>query len=236
MKEIENLIESAIPDFINRDNTLKLDDKIVIEIAKKLSENINSDMIIKALISEAISCFRNKLHDLMVKTDDVDHIIVLSDYSLLNQLDIKNITDKIESIMTLSNFDTIITGSSIASNIQDSVDFEFKTTGSVGYEPHNTFYSVGSIFDIPLYIDPYLKWRDTRMFFIESVKYNIGDIKIIEHDDHHFQPKVKLEVDIKLDFKNCKVLHVLENGSDEHKQFISENRNRKIDEITKYDF
>lgn len=233
-------IISNIPSFLNLNEELKTSDKIGFEIAKKIGESINDDLIKHLLISESMQQIMKKLREHIESNSELDHIILDTDMSIMKQLDIEKLIDRCESILSLSNFDNIISSSSIASNLSDSLRFEFEIqTGSMLNNMGSTYKSgVLNLLGvkIPNWVDPYLRWNDTRMFFLECCEFNIDNIKIEEKDDHKLAPKVILSADFGLSVKKSKTLKVIVKDSEEHQEFIRECREKKIDDIIKYDF
>lgn len=233
-------IISNMPSFFKLNESLETLEKIELEIARKIDESINSDLIKHLLISEARQQIMKKLMAYIESNSELDHIILDTDMSIMKQLDIEKLIDRCESILSLSNFDNIISSSSIASNLSDSLRFEFEIqTGSMSNNM-GIAYKSGVLnllgVKIPNWVDPYLRWNDTRMFFIECCEFNIDNIKIEEKDDHKLAPKVILSADFGLSVKKSKTLKVIVKDSEEHQEFIRECREKKIDDIIKYDF
>lgn len=233
-------IISNMPSFFKLNESLETLEKIELEIARKIDESINSDLIKHLLISEARQQIMKKLMAYIESNSELDHIILDTDMSIMKQLDIEKLIDRCESILSLSNFDNIISSSSIASNLSDSLRFEFEIqTGSMSNNM-DIAYESGVLnllgVKIPSWVDPYLRWNDTRMFFIECCEFNIDNIKIEEKDDHKLAPKVILSADFGLSVKKSKTLKVIVKDSEEHQEFIRECREKKIDDIIKYDF
>jgi hypothetical protein len=171
---------------------------------------------------------------------ELDHIILDTDMSIMQQLEIEKLIDKCESILSLSNFDNIISSSSISSNLSDSLRFEFEIqTGSMSNNM-GVPYRSGVLnllgVKIPNWVDPYLRWNDNRMFFIECCEFNISNIKIEESGLGTGSPKILLSIDFGLSVKKSKTLKVIVKNSEEHQEFIRECREKKIDGIIKYDF
>lgn len=244
-------IISNMPSFFKLNESLETLEKIELEIARKIDESINSDLIKHLLISEARQQIMKKLMAYIESNSELDHIILDTDMSIMKQLDIEKLIDRCESILSLSNFDNIISSSSIASNLSDSLRFEFeiqtqslqqlvmKRLGSMSNNM-GIAYKSGVLnllgVKIPNWVDPYLRWNDTRIFFIECCEFNIDNIKIEEKDDHKLAPKVILSADFGLSVKKSKTLKVIVKDSEEHQEFIRECREKKIDDIIKYDF
>jgi hypothetical protein len=139
-------------------------------------------------------------------------------------------TDELIHYITNSNYTKCILGSMLVACIQDSFRFNFKKMPKTQPLINGTdIYGIGSISNVEIYLDPYMKYTDFTMILLNDLRLNLELIenKIVSEPTFHS----RLLIDFNM-FSSSLVCRVLDKkGSENYLKYISDLRNQKIDDI-----
>ena len=129
-----------------------------------------------------------------------------------------------------NNFDFIICSSKIGMFAQESVLFHNESINKVSNS--NTFYKLGEIGGVSVYIDAYKKWDDKIIICgkKDSFNYNYEVDGSTISNNHSMAPKfiTQLNYQIVLDKNNFINLHYV---NEYNAKYVQINRDRKLDEL-----
>lgn len=93
-------------------------------------------------------------------------------------------------------------------------------------------YKCGTISGLNVWIDPYMRYDDTRIVLFKSVEVNIDKITSLIQSQHTFTPSLLIECDLSYDVGDSKLIFVIDRESSTGFQaFKSLQRSIKIDDI-----
>lgn len=179
-------------------------------------------------ISQTISrkCIKNIIdnsrHEYLNLTKYPNHI----------ELD-RQATDELIKYIIDSGYKKCVLSSMLAACIQDNVSFSFSnitTNLSIGGD----IYNIGSISNVELYVDPYMRYDDNTVILLNEIRLNVDFIDSRLSNEATFHPRIVIDFNIFSDSDSL-VCYVLEKkGSPTYLKYISHLREQKIDDILNY--
>ena len=176
-------------------------------------------------ISQTISrkCIKNIIdnsrHEYLNLTKYPNHI----------ELD-RQATDELIKYIIDSGYKKCVLSSMLAACIQDNVSFSFSnitTNLSIGGD----IYNIGSISNVELYVDPYMRYDDNTVILLNEIRLNVDFIDSRLSNEATFHPRIVIDFNIFSDSDSL-VCYVLEKkGSPTYLKYISHLREQKIDDI-----
>lgn len=223
MNDIINL------DFVNKNKNLTNFTKYSLNYSNPNTASafgLDVDDIVKEMVySEINQRVSNILLKNLLESDSFDYI----DYINKN-IDDNNFYRIVVELIKRENYKYLIVNCQIGSLIQDSPEFavEYQTTG---LRTSAVAYSIGKIRDTKIYVDPYMKFNDNKLFFFNNIDINLSDFRV--SDDPSSFSNLKL-VDFLLDFEitDSKIVYVLDSvNSEGYFSYKRALRDKKIDNI-----
>lgn len=212
-------------------------DSIKVSNTIPLLKDLNSRIdivgeIFKQITSEiSRSIFKNFLNNI-IASNNIDYIYIPTDKSKLesekNEFFIKELLFKNRR----SGMKNSITSALLASEISDSFNFNFMPQNGISNGNGST-YKIGSLSDMNLWVDPYLKYDDNRLFQWDKAICYISFESVIETvDPMQFQTWISIVYNYYIDLNFLNVTYYLRDQSSEgYSLFISDMRDKKIDQI-----
>lgn len=158
------------------------------------------------------------------------------DISKSHNLDMMSVNDlmKMSDYIIYSNnsqYENIIASPMVACVLQDLSRFSVKsgfTNSGIG-----RVYCVGSISGIQIWVDPFMKYNDTRIIMFNNVGINIEDVSMrMDYNNSSFNPRLMVSYRLALDVGDSKVLFLLDSQSHpEFQKYKSLQRDIKINDI-----
>lgn len=158
------------------------------------------------------------------------------DISKSHNLDMMSINDlvKMSDFIIYSNnsqYENIIASPMVATVLQDLSRFSVKSgfiNSGIG-----RVYCVGSISGIQIWVDPFMKYNDTRIIMFNDVNINIEDLNMrMDYNNPSFNPRLMVSYRLSLDVGDSKVLFLLDSQSHpEFQKYKSLQRDIKINDI-----
>jgi hypothetical protein len=214
-------IDKSITDFSTRklslkDNTAIGDALILTLFANMIVSEVNGDLIKHILKS-------------MFDTKNFDYLDLRPDGSLMNgRIHLENLVQMIIN----SGYKNVVTSGKIASELGDSQFFspvDFKQT----IQSTSNLYTPGSLSDIKIWVDPYMRWNDDRLCLFNLVDINFNNIDLSDSiNPGDLQPTIKIEYTFGFSVRDTKLIFLIENeNSESYKHYKSLQRDIKIDNI-----
>jgi hypothetical protein len=140
-------------------------------------------------------------------------------------------TDELIHYITNSNYTKCILGSMLAACIQDDARFHFKAMTQNSIINGADIYGIGSISNVEIYVDPYMKYTDFTMILLNDLRLNLELIenKIVSEPTFHSRLLIDFNMFSSYDALVCRVLD--KKRSENYLKYISDLRNQKIDDI-----
>jgi hypothetical protein len=214
-------------DYFKEDKSLIDFELYKISVASPISyPHIDEINVLNHYISQIRSEIRNFIDKKIIKELENSYeyeVIDLreSGYRLGNEL--------CNYIKTQSDYIDVMSNARICSYIQDSNLFStlpFKNASN------NTNYIVGSVGDKDIYVNPYFRYNDTRLYLFNTIKVNIGEFIFDIVSEATFGPRIVIEIPISLRVSESKTIFIRdEDLPDLHPDLISKIRDKKIDDI-----
>jgi hypothetical protein len=212
-----------------------IDDSIKLNTTPHLNPLISKidvvEYILGQILSEiSLSIFRN-FNKKIISDNNIDYIFIPPNMYKLesekNEIFIRELTFKCRR----SGIKNIITSAMIAAEISDSYSYNSSpqnkniTNGSV--------YKIGSLGNIDLWVDPYMKYDDNRILGWDDVTCYVSPGDVFEMvEPTQFQTSILLKYRYFLDINYSNVTYYLKDQTSEgYGHFISEMRDKKIDEL-----
>lgn len=188
------------------------------------------DLIINVLISEINQNFIRKILKVAFNTPKFDYLDLRPNGSLMTGR--ANI-DKLVNMIISSGYKNVVTAGSIASELQDSHFFNHNSFKNSSISTTSTFYTIGKLSDVNVWVDPYMKYNDGRLCMFNTIDINIGDIELREIiPPTSFTPRLIVEYGSDFIVYDSKLIFVIENeNSEAYSQYKSLQRDIKIDNI-----
>ena len=143
--------------------------------------------------------------------------------------------DNLYLIPTLDKNSKFVSGSRIASELQDSSHF---TPNSISNLNGKTIYPIGKFDYIDVYVNPFETWKSNHIISFKSINVDISNI---QHFNDTFRPGsvtgyTSITCDLKFEVFYPEVIFILEDDyMYGYNEYISEQRDRKIDYIVNED-
>ena len=141
-------------------------------------------------------------------------------------------TDELIHYITNSGYTKCVLGSILAVSLQDDVRFNFKILPKTQTLINGAdIYNIGSVSNVEIYIDPYMKYSDTTIILLNDLRLNLELIenKIVSEPTFHSRLLIDFNMFLSYDALVCYVLE--KKGSPTYLKYISHLRNQKIDNI-----
>lgn len=193
------------------------------ELPSGVFEHIQSEFnqnISKRIFSELISTKKFDYYD-------------VSKWQNLDAMPISDLMKVSDFIINSNNgqYKNIIASSMVACVLQDLSRFSVKsgfTNSGIG-----RVYCVGSISGIQIWVDPFMKYNDTRITMFNNVGINIEDVSMrMDYNNSPFNPRLMVSYRLALDVGDSKVLFLLDSQSHpEFQKYKSLQRDIKINDI-----
>ena len=153
----------------------------------------------------------------------------LTKYPNYVELD-RQATDELIQYIIDSGYKKCILNTMLSSCIKDNPIFFFSnitTNLSIGGD----IYNIGSIYDVELYVDPYMKYDDYTIILLNEIRLNVNFIDSRLSNEATFHPRIAIDFNIFSDSDSL-VCYVLEKkGSPTYLKYITDLRNQKIDDL-----
>ena len=188
----------------------------------------------KMVSAEFTQALEKELINLMSKNEDYLDLLDLT--NLPDDKREKESIDRIINYLKYNNYDFVIVNGRWASFIQDTYSFNFNTSTN-NSSVSSRIYHVGSILNVDVHVDPYMKY-DTDWVICgrkNSFQYNLKFDSIVE-SPYSFSIVTNLNFCLGYDIdmsNNFIRLHFLYKNNEAYSKFISDIRDKKIDEIIK---
>ena len=141
-------------------------------------------------------------------------------------------TDELIQYIIDSGYKKCVLSSMLAACIQDNVSFIFKTLPKTQPLINGAdIYNIGSISNVELYVDPYMRYDDNTVILLNEIRLNVDFIDSRLSNEATFHPRIVIDFNMFSD-SDCLVCYVLEKkGSPTYLKYISHLREQKIDDI-----
>lgn len=219
---------------------IKLNDVIVLD--KSVNTNFNKYStsaqivgfsIIKEHIEKDISqTISRKCIKSIIDTSRFEYLN-LTKYPNHVELD-RQATDELIQYIIDSGYSKCILNGILAACIQDNVSFIFKTLSNTQTLTNGAdIYHIGSISNVELYVDPYMRYDDNTVILLNEIRLNVDFIDSRLSNEATFHPRILIDFNMFFDSDSL-VCYVLEKkGSPTYLKYISSLRDEKIDNILK---
>lgn len=240
-------MSNIIQDFNNRKDIIKLYD--FMSINKRLNNfeiyqvsmsnngalgtafNIDVDgIIISSLINELNQNFIRRILKKAFDTNKFDYLDLRPDGSLMTG---RVNLEKLVNIITNSGYKNVVTTGLIASELQDSHFFSPNGFQHASMSNTSTFYTLGKLSDVNIWVDPYMKFNDGRLCLFNTVDVNIDSVDLREViTNASLTPRFIIEYKSDFIVSDSKLIFVIENeNSEAYNQYKSLQRDIKIDNV-----
>jgi hypothetical protein len=217
-------IDKTITDFSTRKLSLK-DNTAIGDAFNIDTKSMFANMIVSEVNGDLIRYILKSMFD----TKNFDYLDLRPDGSLMNgRIHLENLVQMIIN----SGYKNVVTSGKIASELGDSQSFspvDFKQT----IRSTSNLYTPGSLSDIKIWVDPYMRWNDDRLCLFNLVDINFNNIDLSDSiNPGDLQPTVKIEYTFGFSVRDTKLIFVIENeNSESYKHYKSLQRDIKIDNI-----
>jgi predicted amino acid-binding ACT domain protein len=199
-----------------QDISLDVDTQIISLLRNEINQNIYKS-ILKELFSTS-------------KFDYVDIIKTVNTHQSINDiiyfLHNENIDNKYDYLMSNTN---------LANSLADSSLFNFKSVkgGSSVVEFRGIPYLFGSLVGYDVYLDPFMRFDDSRICLFDSCEINIENITQTVVASNTFNPRMIISYDLAYNIGDSKVIFVLDGdeSTTSHKQYKQLQRDIKINSV-----
>lgn len=134
-----------------------------------------------------------------------------------------------------SGFRYVLVGSRIATILQDSREFVISSDSLSSISKSNSnVHMIGSIYGYQdVYLDPYMKWNDSRVMLFSEASALASGIKLAEvADEATFAPRIIIEMSLEHSVGDSMVLYVRDDGNpDLDPGLMARMRGQKIDKL-----
>ena len=216
-----------IPSLIKLREFCKIDNNLTNfkEYSLSLVEPINlydhwEDLIISSIKSE----IENSIYNSIYKN--------FKSYNL-KFLDVRNLTQgsfvcKIEHYLSNQHYKNVIVNPKIGTHISDSRFFKISHITN----NNSTLYKIGKFQETDIWINPYIKYDDTKIIFFDDVGCNIQFHKTEIINDGTIAPKILIRYKFDCNTTtDCTVFLIEDDKSDKYLEYLSDVRDKKISEI-----
>lgn len=221
---------------------IKLNDVIVLD--KSVNTNFNKYSTSAQIVGDDFSIIKEHIEKDISQTISrkcIKSIIDTSRFEYLNltkypnhvELD-RQATDELIQYIIDSGYSKCILNGMLAACIQDNVSFIFKTLSNTQTLTNGAdIYHIGSISNVELYVDPYMRYDDNTVILLNEIRLNVDFIDSRLSNEATFHPRILIDFNIFFDSDSL-VCYVLEKkGSPTYLKYISSLRDEKIDNILK---
>lgn len=217
LSDVITLDKSVNTNFAKYSTSVQLSSEDFSLIREHIEKDIAST-ISRKCIKEIIDNSKNEYLDLTKYVNDIE-------------LDRKAIDELIHHI-TNSGYTKCILGSMLAAGIQDNARFNFKKLPKTQPLINGAdIYGIGSISNIEIFIDPYMKYTDFTIILVNDLRLNLELIenKIVSEPTFHSRLLIDFNMYSEYSALVCRVLD--KKGTENYLKYISDLRNQKIDDI-----
>lgn len=189
-----------------------------------------TNVVVNALINELNQYFIRDILKSMFSTPKFDYLDLRPDGSLMTG---RVHLEKLVQMIYQSGYKNVVTTGLIASELQDSVYFSSNGFQHASMNATSTFYNLGSLNGVKIWVDPYMKFNDGRLCLFNEVDINIEDVDLVEVINPSDMQST-FGINCKYDFmvNDSKLIFVIENeNSEAYIQYKSLQRDIKIDNI-----
>lgn len=221
---------------------IKLNDVIVLD--KSVNTNFNKYSTSAQIVGDDFSIIKEHIEKDISQTISrkcIKSIIDTSRFEYLNltkypnhvELD-RQATDELIQYIIDSGYSKCILNGMLAACIQDNVSFIFKTLSNTQTLTNGAdIYHIGSISNVELYVDPYMRYDDNTVILLNEIRLNVDFIDSRLSNEATFHPRILIDFNMFFDSDSL-VCYVLEKkGSPTYLKYISSLRDEKIDNILK---
>lgn len=214
----------------------------VITFDKNLNNNFNKYSTSIQIASDDFSIMKEHIEKDISQTISrkcIKNIIDNSRHEYLNltkyvndvELD-RQATDELIQYIIDSGYKKCVLSSMLATCIQDNALFNFKILPKTQKLINGAdIYNIGSIYNVELYVDPYMRYDDNTVILLNEIRLNIDFIDSRLSNEATFHPRIVIDFNMFSDSDSL-VCYVLEKkGSPTYLKYISDLRNQKIDDI-----
>lgn len=227
-KNKDNFIE--LRPFVNINKSLYNLEKIKFPFSAPVTSLVDPGEIILNLIrSEFNQMIYKKILDSLFDTKDSYFLDLRNFNGDKSRIIINTINDNFSNY----GFKNIITNGSLASEIKDSSSFSQSFNTANVINSSGIVYMTGSLMGRDSYVDPFMRYDDTRICLFNNVDLNINNVELynISHEAT-FAHKMVFEVELSYQVKESKVIYVIESENSEvYNKYRQNLREEKINEI-----
>lgn len=180
------------------------------------------------MIEEAIqTIFKNSIKQI--------HDTLFYDYICLEGIDLDYSLppELIHKIFSKSYKNMIVTGM-IGASLQDTAGFQilYDDTKSP-LRTNGVMYKVGTIRDMSIWVDPYMRYDDHRIIFFDYIDYNIGRSSNFEYSEPGMiSTRRRFNLEFKSFVSQSEILYVIKDKNDpKYLDYLKIIRDEKIDTI-----
>jgi hypothetical protein len=185
------------------------------------------DHLVSVMLAEVSQTISKEVLKNLFNTSKFDYMDVTNSIGGIDNLD--KIKELVNLIM-IGNYQNIITSSKVGSVLQDSTYFNvFPFSKSV---TSASPYSIGKIRNSTIWIDPFMRWDDTRVCLFNQPEVNVQNFGSSVVGGYSFAPRVKIDFDLSHQVGDSKVIYVIEDkNSPAFNHYKSLQRDIKIDKV-----
>lgn len=131
------------------------------------------------------------------------------------------------------DFKNIVTNGAVASDIMDTSVFSTTFNTANVQNSGGLVYMFGSLMGRDSYIDPFMKYDDTRICLFNKVELNIKNIELYNISSvATFAPRMVFEVEFSYEVNESKVVYIInDENSEAYSKYKQNLREEKINEI-----
>lgn len=189
----------------------------------------SDSLLLDSIKNEVNSNIRRYIFKEMYNTPKFDSIDIrsVSDILSVSMSQVRDINMQINNLK--EDYTNLVLSGAFAVIIQDSSGFSSENIGNIGNV--SDIYSIGNIFGIKVYVDPYLRYDDETILLFKTIDINIENIHSKYVNEATIHPRILTEYNIGM-LSDSKILYLVkDNLSKGFLRLKQSNRDNKINEI-----
>jgi len=225
-EELNNDFTKAIVtrDFIKVDKNLRNFKTISVSMSLPQNElagiKIDDDRILGTIFNE----ITQNIYKVILK--EIASNTTNSFVDLRNEVHRGKGLEKICSSILREDYKYCVTNTRLASEISDSVGFHF------GSLQNRSTYLTGKLAGKDIYVDPYMRYNDYKIFLFDDVSLNIENFTAAIISEAIFTPKLVIKFDYDFLVSSGSTINVIDSvNSDALLELKAEHREQQIDKI-----
>lgn len=139
--------------------------------------------------------------------------------------------DKLSGSVQREDYKYCVTTGRLASDMSDSVGFHFSNLQN--RSTNGSFvYLTGKLGSKDIYVDPYMRWNDYKIFLFDDVSLNVENFTSVIISEATFTPKLVIKFDYDFLVSSGKTINVIDLENQEALlELKAEHREQQIDKI-----